>query len=81
MALPDIVLGRHVQRQMRRRGVSLEDVGLVLNLGEHVEGRMPGTEEACAELDGRPLTVVYDAATHRYGEVFHVITVLRRRCT
>jgi hypothetical protein len=67
---------------MQRRRVSLEDVALTLQHGEHVEGYEEGTGEACLdELDGRPLTVVYDSFEHRFRGVFYVITVLRRRCS
>lgn len=65
---------------MQRRGVSLEDVALVLQFGDHVDGKEKGTREACIELDGRPLTAVYDALEHGFSGLFHIVTVLRRMC-
>ena len=66
--------------QMQRRGVTLEDVALTLHFGEHVKGEEDGTIEACTELDGKPLTVVYDSTEHNASGLYFVITVLRRRC-
>ena len=76
----NIVLSGHTEMQMQRRRVTLEDVALALQLGEHVEGQEKGTHEACIELDGRPLTVVYDSIEHRFRDLFYVVTVLRRGC-
>ena len=81
MPATDIVLSNHARMQMQRRGVSLEDVALTLQHGKHVEGQEEGTGEACVdELDGRPLTVVYDSLEHQFKGVFCVINVVRRRC-
>ncbi len=35
--------------------------------------------EAHAEIDGRPITIIYDELDHRFRDVFRVITVFRRR--
>ena len=67
--------------QMQRRRVSLQDIALVLQLGDHVEGRDEGTKEACTQVDGKPLTVVYDSTEHKFKGVYYVITVLRRMCS
>ena len=80
MSSTDIVLSRHATMQAQRRRISLEDIALALQYGEHVEGEEEGTREACIELDGRPIAVVYDAGEHRPRQLFYVITVLRRRC-
>ena len=66
--------------QMQRRGITLEDVALTLQFGEHVTGEEDDTMEACAELDGKPITVVYRSVEHQITGLFFVITVLRRRC-
>ena len=76
----DIVLSRHARMQMQRRGVTLEDVALTLHFGEHVMGEEDGTNEACTELDGKPVTVVYSSVEHQMNGRFFVITALRRRC-
>ena len=76
----DIAIGAHAAMQMQRRRITLPDVALVLQFGEHVDGREEGTREACIELDGTPLTVVYDSVEHKFRGLFHVITVLKRRC-
>ena len=81
MNLPDIILSDHAAMQMQRRRVTLEDLALVLRVGDHVDGREEGTREVCIELDGRPLTVVYDSERERSTGMIHVITVLRRTCS
>ena len=63
MNLSDIELSVHAIMQMQRRRITLKDIALVLQLGEHVYGRENGTMEACALLDGRPITVVYEFYT------------------
>ena len=76
----DIVPTDHAIQQMRRRGITLSDVILVLELGAHVDGLEDGTLEACTEVDGRPVTVVYDELEHRFRDVFVIVTVMRRKC-
>ena len=76
----DIILTDHASRQMMRRRISIEDIRLVLTLGRHSDGLEEETMEACAEIDGRPITVVYDELAHKFRDVFHVITVIRKRC-
>ena len=76
----DIVPTDHAIHQMRRRGITLSDMTLVLELGTHVEGLEGGTLEACAEVDGRPVTVVYDELEHRFQDMFVIVTVMRRKC-
>lgn len=76
----DIVPTDHAVNQMRRRGITLDDLLLVLELGVHVDGLEEGTLEACAEVDGRPITVVYDALEHRFRDVFVIVTAMRRKC-
>lgn len=39
----DIVLSNHAAMQMQRRRVTLEDLALVLQFGEHVDGSEAGT--------------------------------------
>ena len=56
----------------------MEDIALTLELGEHTDGRRPGTREAYLELDGKPVTVIYDLARHEMQDLFHVVTVIRR---
>lgn len=76
----DIVLTGHASRRMRQRRVTLQDIYLILQLGRHADGEEKGTREACIELDGRPLTVVYDSAEYEFNDLFHIITVMRKRC-
>ena len=76
----DIVRTDHAVAQMRRRGITMDDILLVLELGVHVDGLEEGKLEACAEIDGRPVTVVYDELEHRFREVFVIVTAMRRRC-
>ena len=38
------------------------------------------TLEACIEIGGRPITVVYDELDHRFRDLFRIITVIRKRC-
>ena len=76
----DIVLTDHASYQMRDRRITMEHIRLVLDLGQHSEGEEEQTMEACAEIDGRPITVVYDELTHRLRDIFRVITVIRKRC-
>ena len=78
--IDEITFTIHAAGQMSRRRISKEDVTLALQYGDHNEGKTPGTLEACVELDGRPLTVVYDSRRFEANEVFHVVTVVRRRC-
>ena len=80
MDAADIVIGGHAEMQMGRRRITREDIALVLQYGQHVEGREESTQEACIELDGTPVTVVDDSIEHRFRNFFYVITVLRRRC-
>lgn len=71
----EIVPTDHAVNQMRRRGITLSDILLVLELGTHLEGL-----EACTEVEGRPVTVVYDELEHRFRDVFVIVTVMRRKC-
>ena len=80
MSCVDIALTDHASYQMRRRRITMEDIGLVLDLGQHYEGEEEQTMEACAEIDGRPITVIYDELDHRFRDIFRVITVIRKRC-
>ncbi|MCH8063726.1 MAG: DUF4258 domain-containing protein [Chloroflexi bacterium] len=59
MQSTDIVLSRHARMQMQRRGITLEDVALTLQFGEHVTAEEDDTMKACTELDGKPITVMY----------------------
>ena len=45
----DIVPTDHAIHQMRRRGITLSDMTLVLELGTHVEGLEGGTLEALTD--------------------------------
>ena len=65
---------------MQRRRITLEDVALVLQFGEHREGQEEGTWESCLELEGRPVTVVYDLARYEQQGLYYIVTLLRRRC-
>ncbi len=65
---------------MQRRRITLEDIALVLQFGNHVDGAEEDTREACTELDGKPLTVVYDSIDHKFRETFYIVTTLRRKC-
>ncbi|MCH8063806.1 MAG: DUF4258 domain-containing protein [Chloroflexi bacterium] len=76
----DIVLSSHARMQMQRRGITLEDVTLTSQFGEHVTGEEDGTMEACIELDGKPITVVYRSIEHQVSGLVFFITALRRRC-
>ena len=76
----DIILTDHASYQMRRRRITMEDVRLILDLGQHYEGEEEQTMEACAEIDGRPVTVIYDELDHRFRDIFRMITVIRKRC-
>ncbi|MCY4651593.1 MAG: DUF4258 domain-containing protein [Dehalococcoidia bacterium] len=76
----DIILTDHASYQMRRRRITMEDIRLILDLGQHSEGEEEQTMEACAEIDGRPITVIYDELDHRFRDIFRVITVIRKRC-
>ena len=75
----DIILSDHASHQMMARRVSMEYIRLVLTLGQHLEGLEEETMEACAEIDGRPITVVYDELDHKFRDVFHIITVIIKR--
>jgi hypothetical protein len=70
----------HAVIQMRRRRITWEHIRLVLELGVHVDGLEEGTLEVCAEVDGRPITVVYDEIEYRFRGVFVIVTVIRRKC-
>ena len=76
----DIVLSNHAKMQMLRRRIIPEDIFLVLRLGIHVDGKEEDTLEACIDLEGRPLTVVYDARRFEEHGLFYIVTVLRRWC-
>ena len=76
----DIILTDHASYQMRKRRITMEHIRLVLDLGQHSEGEEEQTMEACAEIDGRPITVIYDELDHRLTDIFRVITVIRKRC-
>ena len=76
----NIVLSSHARIQMQRRRISPDDVALTLKFGEHVTGEEDGTLEACTELEGKPVTVVYSSVEHQMNGRFFVITALRRRC-
>ena len=81
MVGPDAIISQHALSRMLRKGIRLTDVEMVLSLGEHGEGRRPGIREACAELDGRPITIVYDAGEYLAKDVYRIVAVLRRRCS
>ena len=76
----NIVISRHASMQMERRRISTEDVALVLQFGDHRDGVEEGTREACNEVDGKPITVVYDSASHEQRDMYYIVTALRRRC-
>ncbi len=76
----DIILTDHASYQMRKRRITMEHLTLVLDLGQHYEGEEEQTMEACIEIDGRPITVIYDELDHRLTDIFRVITVIRKRC-
>ena len=75
-----IVPTDHAVSQMRRRRITWEDIRLVLELGVHVDGLQEGTLEACTEIDGRPITVVYNELEYRFRNAFVIVTVMRRMC-
>ncbi len=58
----------------------MEHIMLILDLGQHSEGEEEQTMEARAEIDGRPITVIYDELDHKFRDIFRVITVIRKRC-
>ena len=74
----DIQLSYHAGMVMQRRRITLEDIALTLHVGEHTDGREECTREAYLELDGKPVTVVYDLARYELQGLFYVVTVLRR---
>ena len=76
----DIFLTDHASYQMRKRRFTMEDVRLTLAVGLHSQGEEEETMEACTEIDGKPITVIYDELEHRFRDVFRVITVIRKRC-
>lgn len=76
----DIFLSDHAVSQSIARRISIEDIMLTLDFGQHSEGVEEGTMEACTELDGKPITVIYDELEHRFRDVFYLITVMRKRC-
>ncbi len=76
----DIILTDHASYQMRRRRITMEDIRLTLDLGQRSEGEVEQTLEACAEIDGRPIAVIYDELDHRFRDIFRVITVIGKRC-
>lgn len=75
----DIILTDHASYQMRKRRIAMEDIRLTLDLGHHLEGEEEETMEAYAEIDGKPIAVIYDELDHRFRGVFRVITVIRKR--
>ena len=74
----DIQLSYHAEMVMQRRRITLEDIALTLEIGEHIDGREECTREAYLELDGKPVTVVYDLARYEMQGLFYIVTVLRR---
>ena len=76
----DIFLSDHAVSQSIIRRISIEDIMLTLDLGQHSEGMEEGTMEACSEIDGKPITVIYDELDHRFRDVFYIITVIKKRC-
>ena len=76
----DIIPTDHASNQMRKRRISRDYINLVLTYGEHLEGEYEGTREACIEIDGIPITVVYDKLAHKSEDVFRIITVIKKRC-
>ena len=78
MASIDIQTSYHAGMVMQRRRITLEDIELTLDLGEHTDGREEYTREAYLELDGKPVKVVYDLARYEMQSLFYIITVLRR---
>ena len=67
--LLDIRLSEHARRRAAERSIAPIDIQLVISLGEHIEGVHEGTREACIEIGGKPLTVVYDAAIHAHRDL------------
>jgi len=80
MTLGKIKLTDHARQRAALRGVTLSDIADVLTYGRHVDGCEAGTSEAYAEIDGKPLTVVYDSLEYELYGVTSVITVIRRAC-
>ena len=78
MASIDIQLSYHAEMRMERKRISMEDIALTLELGEHSDGREEYTREAYLELDGKPVTVVYDLTRYEMQDLFHVVTVIGR---
>ena len=76
----EIILTSHTVDQMQKRRITFQDVQLVLQLGNHALGGVGETMEACIEIGGRPITVVYDELDHRFRDLFRIITVIRKRC-
>ena len=76
----EIVLTNHAVVQMQKRRITFQDVQLVLQLGNHVPGGVEETMEACIEIGGRPITVVYDELDHRFRDLYRIITVIRKKC-
>ena len=76
----DMFLSDHAVSQSITRRISIEDIMLTLDFGQHSGGMEEGTMEACIELDGKPITVIYDELDHRFRDVFYIITVMRKRC-
>ena len=74
----DIQLSYHAGTRMQSKRISMEDIAFTLELGEHTDRRRAGTREAYLELDGKPVTVVYDLARYEMQDLFHVVTVIRR---
>ena len=79
MTLIDIQLSLHAETRMQRLRRGSEDIALTLQHGEHTQGEEEGTREAYVELDGKALTVVYDATRYEDENLFYIVTILRRR--
>ena len=81
MPIEHIRLTKHARTRMVRRGVSLQDIAIVIEAGDHHEGPDEETGEVCLDdLNGRPLAVIYDKDQHELHGVFRIVTVIRRRC-
>ena len=65
----EIVLTNHAVVQMQKRRITFQDVQLVLQLGNHVQGGVEETMESCIEIGGRPISVVYDELDHEVTSI------------
>ena len=36
--------------------------------------------EACIEIKGKPITVIYDELEYKFKDVFYIVTVMKKRC-